>query len=589
MSESFHRNLGALVTASALALFCFCGALGQAVPQASKPPTFYRDVLPILQQHCQACHRSGGIAPMAFESYEQTRRYAGAIREAAQKRSMPPWFAEKGVGKFSNDPSLNDGQIAQLAAWAEANAPAGNPEEAPAPRKWAERWTIAEPEMVFPMTVGVEIPAEGEIDYTYEIVPSHFTEGRWVQGSEILPGMPENVHHAVVYVRPPESHWLRYAPVGKPFTAARLTSPEDRRDAMWTDSDILLVYAPGSTPDNWPAEMAKFIPAGSDLVFQMHYTTNGKAGWDESRIGLIFAKGAPKQRVLTLQLTNDHFVIPPGVPDYRVEARGTLPNDAMLLSFFPHMHLRGKRFEYNTFRSDKSIEPLLRVNYHFHWQLSYRLAVPLLLRAGTELQAVAWFDNSRNNPHNPDPDAAVRWGEQTSDEMMVGFFDVAVDPKFDKQRYFQRGVGGAGHGAARVGRAKCGANAICQLSTGCWGFRASAIGCAKLQIWSNRSAYSCDHADTDRTSTPSHASDATAGAEDSPRGSVLAHSHVQDGGADCRASGGDHRRGNVCDGAELDGSCHEKIEYRVWKRGHRGSLQRTDTGEICEPGRASPG
>jgi len=142
---------------------------------------------------------------------------------------------------------------------------------------------------------------------------------------------------------------------------------------------------------------------------------------------------------LTLQLTNDHFVIPPGAPDYRVEARGTLPNDALLLGFFPHMHLRGKGFEYNIIRPDHSIEPLLRVHYHFHWQMSYRLAIPRLLRASTMLQAVARFDNSPGNPHNPDPDAEVRWGEQTSDEMMVGFFDVAVDPTFDKQRFFRRG------------------------------------------------------------------------------------------------------------------------------------------------------
>jgi mono/diheme cytochrome c family protein len=406
-------------------------------------PTFYKDVLPILQDHCQVCHRAGGIAPMAFQAYEQTKPYAGAIRLSTQQRSMPPWFAEKGIGKFSNDPSLSDAQISLLAAWAEAQAPAGNPTDAPPEKKWADRWTIPEPDLAIRMTEGVKIPTDGEVNYTYEIVPTHFIEGRWVRSSEILPGMPENVHHAVVYVRPPESQWLRHAPVGKPFTASMLTTEEDRRDAMWTTSDILLVYAPGSTPDNWPEGMAKYIPAGSDIVFQMHYTTNGKAGTDVTQIGLIFAKEAPKQRVLTLQLTNDHFVIPPGVPDYRVGARGTLPNDALLLSFFPHMHLRGKRFEYNIVHKDRSIETLLRVNYHFHWQMSYRLAEPLPLKAGTELQAVAWYDNSKGNMHNPDPDVAVRWGEQTSDEMMVGFFDVAVSPGFDKDRFFERAEGGS--------------------------------------------------------------------------------------------------------------------------------------------------
>jgi hypothetical protein len=437
MRPPTSRILVALLSATLVGFHCLSGKTGERTQEGLKP-TFYRDVLPILQQHCQVCHRVRGLAPMAFETYRQTRPYAGAIRVSTQKRTMPPWFAEKEIRKFSNDPSLSDKEIATLAAWTETKAPEGNPGDAPPQRKWADRWTISEPDLTVAMTEGVNIPADGEVDYTYEIVPTHFTEGRWVQASEILPGMPENVHHAVVYVRPPDSPWLRHAPEGKPFTANTLTTAEDRRDAMWTDSDMLLVYAPGSTPDNWPDGMAKFVPAGSDLVFQMHYTTDGRPGTDVTCVGLIFAKEPPKRRVLTLQLTNDHFVIPPGVPDYRVEARGTLPNDALLLSFFPHMHLRGKRFEYNIVHQDQSIQTLLRVNYHFHWQMSYRLAEPLTLKAGTELQAVAWYDNSKQNMHNPDPDVAVRWGEQTSDEMMVGFFDVAVTPQFDKRRFFQR-------------------------------------------------------------------------------------------------------------------------------------------------------
>jgi hypothetical protein len=375
---------------------------------------------------------------MPFERYEETRKYAEQIRVATQTRMMPPWFADRKVGKFSDDPSLSDAEIALLADWARSGAPAGDPNNAPPARGWADRWTILAPDLELKMAEAVKIPADGEVEYTYEIVPTHFSAGRWVQASEILPGLPQNVHHAVVYVRPPESQWLRHAPVGKPFKASMLTTPEDQRDAMWTDSDILLVYAPGSTPDSWSTGMAKYVPAGSDLVFQVHYTTNGKAGEDVSRIGLIFAKKPATQRVLTLQLTNDHFVIPPGVPDFRVEARGTLPNDALLLSFFPHMHLRGKGFEYNILNQDRTITPLLRVNYHFHWQMSYRLAEPLRLKAGTELQAVAWYDNSKQNPHNPDPTAAVHWGEQTYEEMMVGFFDVAVDRDFDKKRFFQR-------------------------------------------------------------------------------------------------------------------------------------------------------
>jgi mono/diheme cytochrome c family protein len=437
-----------LVLLGALNLGTSLGSAQNAGPKRSPAgaPTFYRDALPILQQRCQICHRAEGIAPARFETYEQTRPYAAAIASAAQNKSMPPWFADPRIGHFSNDPSLTGEQIAALAAWAAAGAPAGDAHDAPTPVHWAESWSIPRPDLVLKMSKGVALPANGDVEYTYEIAPTGFKEDRWVQAVEVLPSLRANVHHAVVYVRPPDSQWMRHAPVGVPFTASTLTDPEDRKGAHWTDSDVLLVYAPGSSPDNWPEGMAKLIPAGSDLVFQMHYTTNGHAASDQTSVGLIFAKHTPAQRVLTLQLTNDHFVIPPGAPDYRVEARGTLPNDATLLSFFPHMHLRGKRFEYNIIhkengsgaRPDQEMEPLLDVHYHFHWQMSYRLAEPRLLKAGTELQAVAWYDNSRDNPHNPDPEAAVRWGEQTYDEMMVGFFDVAVAANLDKHSYFIR-------------------------------------------------------------------------------------------------------------------------------------------------------
>ena len=315
-------------TPIALCFMWFCCAATQPIrgKAAEKTPTYYKDVQPIVQQHCQVCHRIGGIAPMAFESYKETRAYAAAIETATQKQTMPPWFAEKGVGEFSNDPSLNKEEIALLAEWVKAGAPEGNPSDAPPPRKWAGRWTIPAPDVEIKMPSAVKIPATGEVEYTYEIVPTHFAEGRWVQRSEILPGLPQNVHHAVVYVRPPESPWLRRAPMEKPFTASMLSTEQDRAETMWTDSDILLVYAPGSTPDSWPAGMAKYIPAGSDLVFQMHYTSNGKAGLDETGIGLIFTKGEPAKRVLTLQLTNDHFAIPPGAPDpYVPPARKSLP------------------------------------------------------------------------------------------------------------------------------------------------------------------------------------------------------------------------------------------------------------------------
>src|SRR5580765_9176 len=353
-------------------------------------------------------------------------------------KMMPPWFADPRYGHFANDASLSDQQIATILAWSAAGAPAGDVRDAPAPKKWAEGWNIRQPDLVVKMPMAVPIPARGEIEYTYEIVPTHFTEDRWVQMSEFRPGSPAHVHHAVVYIRPPGSHWLRHAPVGEPFTASSLTDPEEQRQAHETTSDLLLVYAPGSSPDQWPNGMAKFVPAGSDLVFQMHYTTNGTADQDQTEIGIVFSKSTPGQRVVTLQLNNHALIIPPGADDFRVEVQGSLPRDATLVSLFPHMHLRGKGFEYDIMNLDGSKEVLLRVNYHFHWQLSYKLAEPRLLKAGTKLRAIAWYDNSKNNPHNPDPTKTVTWGDQTSDEMMVGFFDVAVPAEIDKWHYFIR-------------------------------------------------------------------------------------------------------------------------------------------------------
>jgi hypothetical protein len=409
-----------------------------APSQKTPPPTFYKDVLPILQDKCQSCHRKGEAAPMPLGTYSETKPWASEIADAVAMKMMPPWFADPRYGHFANDPSLSEEQRATIALWAKAGAPAGVARDAPAARKWSPGWNIPPPDLVVKMPKAVAIPARGEVEYTYEIVATHFTEDRWVQMAELRPSSAAHVHHAVVYIRPPDSPWLRHAAVGIPFTASMLSDPEERRQAHETTSDLLLVYAPGSAPDLWSDGMAKFVPAGSDLVFQMHYTTNGEAASDETSVGLIFAKTVPKQRVITLQLNNHALLIPPGAEDFRVEVEGTLPNDATLLSFFPHMHLRGKRFEYDIVHDDGSVEVLLRVNYHFHWQLSYKLAEPRELKAGTRLRAMAWYDNSRNNPHNPDPDKMVTWGDQTSEEMMVGFFDVAVPAAMDKWQYFIR-------------------------------------------------------------------------------------------------------------------------------------------------------
>jgi len=376
---------------------------------------------------------------MSFVTYGETRRSAAKIRDTVRSKKMPPWFADC-CAHFANDPSVTEQEISTLSTWADSGAVRGDPGDAPPPPHWVEGWNISQPDVIVRMPQPVAIPANGDVEYTYEIVPTNFAEDKWVQMSEVHPSSRAHVHHAVIYIRPPDSDWLRRAPVGVPFTATSLHDEHLRHEAHETTSDMLLVYAPGSSPDHWPEGMAKFIPAHSDLIFQMHYTTTGLSSADQSSIGIVFAKHKPSQRVVTLQLANAHdpFPIPPGAENYRVEVHGTMPNDCTLLSFFPHMHLRGKRFEYNIVHPDKSIETLLRVNYDFYWQLSYKLAEPRFLKAGTELQAVAWYDNSRHNPHNPDPDRPVMWGDQTYNEMMVGFFDVAIPASTDKFQFFVR-------------------------------------------------------------------------------------------------------------------------------------------------------
>jgi hypothetical protein len=388
-----------------------------AAPLSAAAPTFYRDVLPILQNRCQECHRSGEIAPMPLVTYRDTRPWARAIQDAVRRRVMPPWFADPCCGKFSNDRSLSAAEIDTLAKWAETGAEAGNETDAPPPRVWPEGGNLASPDAILEMPRPFEIPAKGAVAYQRFVIPTGFDGDRWVQGVEVRPKAPSVVHHVVVYIREPGETWLQ--------------GP--------TKADMLAVYAPGSSPQVWPEGMAKLIPKGSDLVIELHYTPNGHAVEDQTKVAMVFAKTPPAKRVISLQMYPDHLDIPAGDDDVRVTVWGTLPNDALLLGFFPHMHLRGKAFEYDRILPGGRPDVMLRVShYNFHWQLFYRLAQPISLRKGTRLVWTAWYDNSANNPLNPDPTVDVHWGEQSWDEMMVGFFDVAVDPSVDRKSFFIR-------------------------------------------------------------------------------------------------------------------------------------------------------
>jgi len=399
-------------------LVCVALATAAPVPQ----PTFYKDVLPILQKNCQGCHRPGEAAPMSLLTYENARPYAKSIRAAVLTRQMPPWFANPHYGKFSNDRTLPDAEVKTLVAWADSGAKAGDPADAPKPVSFTEGWVIGKPDLVLEVPEAFAIPKEGTIDYQYVRLPTHFTEDKYVQFAEARPTDREHTHHIIAFIRDPRSPWMRDAPIGVPFV------PEKSKngDAAF-GGDFLAGYAPGTIPDVLQPGQAKLIPKGADIIFQLHYTADGKPGSDQSRVGLIFAKEPPKERVLTLAAARGDFAIPPGDPDYRVDSKITLRDDSTLLMMLPHMHLRGKDFEYRIVFPDGRRQTLLSVpHYSFSWQLSYYLDQPLFLPKGTVIECTAHFDNSANNPANPDPSKEVHFGEQSWDEMMIGFFDVSV-------------------------------------------------------------------------------------------------------------------------------------------------------------------
>jgi hypothetical protein len=352
---------------------------------------------------------------MPLETYKQTRPWAQAIKEQVLLKKMPPWFADPHYGKFANDPSLTQEQIRTLTEWADSGAPEGT--GAVTPRQWVEGWNISKPDVVLGMKDAFPIPASGEVAYQYFDVPTEFQEDRWVQAVEVRPSARAAVHHVVVYIREKDDPWI--------------DGP--------TKSDILEIYTPGTFPAIWKPGQAKKVPAGAHLVFQIHYTPTGKAVSDRTVAGIVFAREEPKERVLTIQIGNSRFAIPPGNPNYPVSRWGTLPHDATLLSFFPHMHLRGKGFEYQIIPPSGPPITLLSVrNYNFNWQLSYVLSEPLKLKAGTKLEVTGYFDNSVNNPLNPDAKATVHYGEQSWEEMMIGFFDLAIPANMDKVSFFVR-------------------------------------------------------------------------------------------------------------------------------------------------------
>lgn len=406
------------------------------------PVTFHKDVLPILQRHCQECHRPGEAAPMSFMNYRQVRPWAKAIRETVLKKKMPPWFADPAHGKFSNARVLTPTEIQVLAAWAESPLE-GDPKDAPPAPAWVEGWSIGNPDLVVSMPKPFYIPATGTIEYTYIVLPLNLTRDTWVQAAEVRPGNRSVVHHVIAFLREPNSKWLRDAQYGVPFVpnkghrSAR-NADERASEAGVPGAELLVGYAPGLQAQVWRPGQAKLIKAGSDVVFQMHYTANGKATTDQTKIGLIFAPNPPAERVITAAASNSRFVIPPGADNHRVDSQIAIRANVRLIGLMPHMHLRGKAFEYRAVYPTGETETLLKVpRYDFNWQLFYYLAEPKLLPEGTRIECTAYFDNSANNPANPDPSKEVRWGDQSWEEMMIGWFDIAFDRAIDPRKIFR--------------------------------------------------------------------------------------------------------------------------------------------------------
>ena len=376
-------------------------------PDEQSPVTWSNQIVRIVQNRCQTCHRDGEIAPFALTDYHMAAGWADMIGEVVAEGRMPPWHANPAHGQFANDARLTTEEREQIAAWVAAGAPEGDPADLPPPHGFLDGWQIPEPDLV--VHIANEpfiVPAEGPVEYQWFFVDPGFTEDMWVQAAEGRPDARQVVHHLTVYFKDPDLPW----------------------DLKHNDRIKLLGgFNPGGGVWVVPNGMAVRIPAGSHIVFEMHYTPNGVAQPDRSALGLRFADPTSVRReAVCVMASNTEFEIPPHAANHRVESSYTLPADMLLLVMRPHMHLRGRSFRYDAILPNGRRETLLDIpQYDFNWQHNYILAEPKPLPAGTEIQCTATFDNSANNPANPNPSATVRWGDQTWDEMMIGIFAVA--------------------------------------------------------------------------------------------------------------------------------------------------------------------
>ena len=388
-------------------LVCAASLGVAAVASAADTPTFTKDVAPILYSHCVECHRATMFAPMPLVTYQDARPYAQVMKKRVSARTMPPWNADPAVGHFKNDPRLSDREIDTIVRWADGGAPKGNDTDLPQLPAMAEGWTIGKPDAVFEMVEPFTIPAQGAIDYQYVRIPVNLPEDRWIKAIEIKPGARAQVHHVIAYTQPS----------GQPVRPGAVLGPGNIGGVT--------PNKPGMT---FPDGVARLLRKNQDIILQMHYTTNGTAASDRTQVGIVFAKDAPSKLAAGGLAVNLRFVIPPNAANHEVRAVAALPEDTVLTSMTPHMHVRGKDMTYVAHYPDGRDETLLVVpKYDFNWQITYELAEPKVLPKGTRLEVIAHFDNSTGNRFNPDPTQAVKWGDQTWEEMMIGFFGTVRD------------------------------------------------------------------------------------------------------------------------------------------------------------------
>jgi hypothetical protein len=426
-----------LFSLTGLAAFCL---LGKAAAPGSPQLTYEHDVRPILQARCVTCHKPGDIAPMPLTSFKEVRPWARSIRQAVLLRAMPPWGAvPNSKHPFRNDRSLSKNEIDTIVSWVDSGAPSDSAggESAAVPVPVSS--TSAKPDVVVRIP-GFAVPKGGSLPYSFLIVPLHLSNDTWVRSAEFHIDQRQVIHHINAFVRPPGSSFLQGFPDNQIFVPTKADRAKHKDgEKVFDRRQLLLGYEPGYRPAPWLDDGAKLIKAGSDLVFELHYNPNGKEVIDHSELDLYFSPSAPTYRVLAIDTLRDlDLHIPAGAPDYVSNASMTLAHPVRLLSIQPHMHYRGKSMAVRATYPDGSTEQLIDVpKYDFNWQTTYFYRDPITLPAGTRLDSVATFDNSTSNKFNPDPNATVVWGDQTTDEMHIAFLELVTDASADPETIFK--------------------------------------------------------------------------------------------------------------------------------------------------------